>query len=90
MRRLLVRLLAGLLGLQLALGIGRSALALESELARTRALQQSLDRTRGEIARLEQPLTDREVRRWAFRQMGLAAPGDVVFFDGGAGSWHQP
>ena len=33
-------------------------------------------------------LSEEELRLWAFRQEGLTAPEDVVFFD--AGAWKKP
>ena len=81
------RILAAALGIYLALGMGRAALAIRTELGRAESLQNDLSQIRAQLEH-SRALSEEELRLWAFRQEGLTAPEDVVFFD--AGAWKKP
>ena len=80
-------LLTAMLGLYLALSLGRTAAGLAEERERNVRLLQ--EKARAEAAldqrRAAETMTDEEVRAWAFRHRGLVAPEDVVFCD--IGPW---
>lgn len=80
------RMLAAILGIYLVLSLGRMAAALREETIRSQTIREELDRTERQISELEtaRNMSDEEVRQWALKQ-GLAAPEDIVFFDGGVG-----
>ena len=86
MRGLLYRALALALGAYLALSLCRAAQGCRIEAGTNRALRADLASAGLELEALakESAMTDREFRRLAFRQWGLAAGEDVVFFDAGA------
>jgi cell division protein FtsB len=76
-----MRLLAVALGCYFSLGLCRLSQSLSDAAAKNQALmtqKQELDR---QIS--AQPCSEDQLRTWAFRQWGLVAPEDIVFFDGG-------
>ena len=79
----LFRLFALLLAVYAAAGLCRTAAALAEEDRRGASLGLALSETEAEIARLQTPMTQEELRVLAWQSWGWVAPGDVVFFDGG-------
>ena len=75
-----------MLGLYLAMSLGRTAAGLAEERERNLCLLEELHRaeTALTLRRDDAAMTDEEVRAWAFRHRGLVAPEDVVFCDEGA------
>jgi len=80
------RLLAAMLGLYLALSLGRTGAALRQEMHRAESIQGALTQTRAQLDALErdQEMTEEDLRLLALQRWRLIAPGDVLFFDGGA------
>ena len=78
------RFLAAVLGIYLALSLGRTAGELMIETRRAESMKTGLARVTARISALEnvRAMTDEDVRQWA-RSRGLVAPEDIVFFDGG-------
>lgn len=79
MRRRRFRLLAAALGCYLALALCR----LSGELSAAAQTHQALLDQKQALEEFSAALSETQLRAWAFREWGLVAAEDVVFFDGG-------